>query len=232
MTTFKSFDDVLEHFLLMGFTSSRRTSESFVNSNRKRVDVIFPIAPIRSKSQKCLRIVGGNNYLESLNQILYETIFGQPRVFQWLILFELLNSTKKYSAPAQALYDVIVVLSGSSRNLGSPEQQMNANMVSVRQICGKEVSNNIAEVLRLAGIKVPYNRSWASDSIKVVKYTRHFKSPIEPMRIGVGYKDKGHLPLPGSEYDPDPGLLSDSHCPVKLWEKFRNMSKIPRNIKI
>lgn len=223
MTKFNSFEQLLEHFQIEGVNVGQKRSNSLVNSNRKRVDVIFPIEPKQSRSQRCLRIIGSGSYSESLERILFESLFGDPRVFQWFVLFELLNSIKLYSKEAQALYDVTVGLTSNSTNVGSDKSFMFSNMPSIRRKFGKEKANELAEILR-GKLDIPQNRDWPSDFTKVVPFTRKFKTSPEIRRIGVGYKDKGTLPLPGSEYEPEIPLLLNQHCPIKLWELFRSRS--------
>lgn len=231
MNRFNSFEQLLEHFQIEGVNVGQQKSNSLVNSNRKRVDVIFPIAPMQPRSQECLRIIGAGSYRESLERILFECLFGDPRVFQWFVLFELLNSIKLYSKEAQALYDVTVGLTSNSTNVGSEKSFMFSNMPSIRRKFGKDKANELAEILR-GKLDIPHNRDWPSDFTKVVPYTRRFKQPPEIRRIGVGYKDKGTLPLPGSEYEPEIPLLINQHCPIKLWEAFRNRSSFKTKIKV
>lgn len=228
---FYSFEELLEAYSQEDIGLVRKSGGSLVDSHRKRVDVSIPMwleqPNFEPSKAQFLRVRSEFNYKQVIEMILYECLFGDPRVFQWFILFELLNSTKLYSEEAQALYDVVTGLTQSnSKNLGSPLRTMMSNMKPLRQNFGKEIANEIAETLRRNQISVPKKRTWSSDFCIVTTYTRAPKKAPEVRRIGVGYKDKGHLPLPGSEYDPEPLLLSEQHCPIKLWKRFRMSSKI------
>jgi len=231
MSTFYSFEELLEAFSQEGNLLVRKSGRSFVDSYRKRVDVTIPMwleSPNSEPSRaQFLRVRSESNYKEFIEMILFECLFGDPRVFQWFILFELLNSTKLYSEEAQALYDVVTGLTQSnSKNLGSPLRTMMSNMKPLRQTFGREIANEIAEILRRNQLRVPFRRTWSTDFCIVTTFSKRPKIAPEARRIGVGYKDKGHLPLPGSEYDPEPLLLSEQHCPIKLWKRFRMSSKI------
>ena len=221
-----SFEQLFEFFHNSDLVGRKDGDVSFVNSNRKRVDYVFPISPTASSGRKCLRIKGEGKVKIIVERILFECLFGDPRVFQWYVLFELLFSTKKYSVEAQAAYDVLIGLTkSSSKNLGSPLSQIMSNMQPVRKTCGIDKARELAEIFRKHSIMVPERRDWSPDFLTVTSFTQKFKKSPEVRRIGVGYKDKGHLPLPGSEYDPDSPLLFDPRS-FDLWEKFRSRSSI------
>lgn len=226
-----SFEELLEAYSQEDLGLVRKRGGSLVDSHRKRVDISIPMwleSPNSEPSKELfLRVRSESNYKQVIEMILYECLFGDPRVFQWFILFELLNSTNKYSEEAQALYDVVTGLTQSnSKNLGSPLRTMMSNMRPLRQNFGKEIANKLAEILRRNQVSVPFKRTWSSDFCIVTTNSRRPKKAPEVRRIGVGYKDKGHLPLPGSEYDPEPLLLSEQRCPIKLWKRFRMSSLI------
>jgi hypothetical protein len=222
----QSFEDLAEYFRDSDLSGRKVGDLSFVNSNRKRVDLLFPISSSSSTGRQCLRIRAEGKVKTVVEQVLFECLFGNPRVFQWFVLFELLYTTKKYSIEAQAAYDVLIGLAkSSSKNLGSPLSQIMSNMQPVRKTCGLIKARELAETFRENRIMVPESRDWPSNFLTVTSFRQTFRKTAEVRRIGVGYKDKGNLPLPGSEYEPDSPLLFVPGS-FDLWEKFRRNSTI------
>jgi hypothetical protein len=108
----------------------------------------------------------------------------------------------------------MMLINSNSPRGGSLESMFNMKEKSVRRVLGTEQANAIAEVFRGLGVSIPKKRP--SLHLTVSIETKKFKESPELRRIGVGYKDKGSLPLPGSQYDPTEydGL---AYCPIKLW---------------
>lgn len=225
MKILNSFEELLELYSLEG-DRLKTAGSSLVNSNRKRGIILLPLTPRQGKSQRVAKLSYSGDGTEIASSILWEFLFGDPRVYQWFFLFELLNSIKTYDLAAQSLYDILFLVNVDSKNLGPQEKEFMRNMKSVRQSRpdGLQIAKEIAEVLRRSGIKIPFKRDGKSLNLKVSFQEFNFKESPEVRRIGVGYKDKGSLPPPGSEYDPEP-LSLVSHCPIKLWSRFRNFSE-------
>lgn len=81
---------------------------------------------------------------------------------------------------------------------------LNENMKSARSVLVDLDLERLLLNLKSCGINLPKK---AIDVEVLVKINLNdsivLKKPDDPRRIGVGYKDKGSLGLPGSGYDPD-----------------------------
>jgi hypothetical protein len=109
----------------------------------------------------------------------------------------------------------MMLINSISPSGGSLESMLNMKQKSVRQVLGVEYASGIAKLFREFGISIPIKKPSLHLSVSIE--TKKFRSTPDLRRIGVGYKDKGSLPLPGSQYDPTEydGL---AYCPVKLWQ--------------
>lgn len=154
--------------------------------------------------------------------VLWECLFGQPRVVHWLFMFELLNFTTEYSLVTQQIFNVLMIINESGHD-GPPRRSFDEKLKSVLKVHGKTAAEHMAKVFRESGISIPITKPdlglhWSVEVGKI-------QPARELSRIGVGYKDKGSLGLPGSEYDPVecPPSRTD---PFKVWAKFLQTWKI------
>lgn len=211
--TFGSFEDLADHVALWGLVSvdGRRPSEELLFIPGL---VEIPIDRRSGSEMRVLRVRSANKGQE-MPKVLWDCLFGQPRVLHWFILFECINRSTKYSPLLQLTFDVMMLINSISPSGGSLESMLNMKQKSVRQVLGVEYASGIAKLFREFGISIPIKKP--SLHLTVSIETKKFRSTPDLRRIGVGYKDKGSLPLPGSQYDPTEydGL---AYCPVKLWQ--------------
>lgn len=176
----------------------------------------LPIEPRRGSSQKVARIRFASNSRDSLSAVLWDCLFGVPRVSHWFLLFNLLDRLTKYDDLAQEIFNVMMIINEKSPS-GAVSEIFNIRLRSVRAILGADIANEMKKRLRLLGLSVPQKKPSLKMSLTIE--TIHFRKTPPVRRIGVGYKDKGSLGLPGSEYDPTeiPTMKGD---PNKVWGKL------------
>lgn len=225
---FKSFDDLEEHAALWGLFSvdGRRPSEEFL-----LIPGLLEI-PIDRTSGSSVRVLRIRNSEKGklIPKILWDCLFGEPRILHWFILFEVVNRSTLYEKSLQEVFDIMMLININSPRGGSMESILNMRQESVRKSLGNETANGIASRLRAAGISIPIKRPSLKLTFAIEE--KRFKKSPELRRIGVGYKDKGSLPLPGSQYDPTEfdGL---AYCPIKLWRVLLSKyhSNYPKSFK-
>lgn len=211
---FNSFEQLSE-FVLSNRSLGRESGNPFsVLSNKKGV-LKIPVSPRAGNSQDVFTV---RNLSEpNLVAVLWQCLFGTPRVYHWLILFDLLNRVTKYEPGAQTIFNVMMLINSSSPK-GGLTQQFNMKLKSVRAVLGHDEANTLAvEIKEYVKLEIPEKKP--ASTIKVSVETTRFRKPIEARFIGVGYKDKGTLPPPGSEYEPEYYNLTPLD-PVLLWNKF------------
>jgi len=166
-----------------------------------------------------IRSTKGNS---NINAVLWDCLFGTPRGLHWHLLFEVINRTTKYDRVLQDFFNIMMLINTNSPRGGSVESFLNMKEKSVRQVLSSNDANIIANRLRASGLTIPIKRPSLKLTFSIE--VAHFSNSSELRRIGVGYKDKGNLPLPGSQYDPVEynGL---AYCPVKLWNKLLQVYK-------
>lgn len=122
-----------------------------------------------------------------------------------------------YEPGAQSIFNVMMLINSDSPK-GGLKQQFNMKLKSVRAVLGPIAANDLAvEISEYTGKFIPEKKP--ASSLKCSVETFRFSKPSEVRFIGVGYKDKGTLPEPGSEYEPTDYNLTPLD-PVLLWNKF------------
>lgn len=210
---FRSFEDLAEHVALWGLVSvdGRRPSEELLFIPGL---VEIPISR-RSGSEMTVARIRSSTKGQEVPKVLWDCLFGTPRTLHWFLLFEIVNRSTKYEPLLQLLFDVMMLINSNSPRGGSLESMLNMKEKSVRQVLGVQTADELAKTFRALGVSIPKKRPSLHLSVSIE--TKKFQTPPEIRRIGVGYKDKGSLPLPGSQYDPTEydGL---AYCPIKLWQ--------------
>lgn len=213
MATFNSWDEWKEYILLYG----NPFVENYGSEALLRIPGLTEMAiePPRGSNQRVIRIRFSTTGREAFVGVLWDCLFGQPRLTHWLLLFNAINRISKYDSSLQEIFNIMMFINEKSPSGAISENFLNMKLRSVGRIFGYDVANEIAERLRRSGISIPVRKP----SLKMfcTIETKHFRKSPEVRRIGVGYKDKGHLGSPGSEYDPTeiPHLRGDS---IKIWE--------------
>lgn len=214
MSTFNSFEQLQQHVLSNRSLGVESGNPFTVLSNKKGL-VKIPISPRRGNSQEVFTIRGLSD--QNWKAVIWQCLFGTPRVYHWMILFDILNKVTKYEPGTQTIFNVMMLINSSSPK-GGLKQQFNMKLKSVRAVLGLEVANDLAvEISDFTGINIPEKKP--ASSLKCSVETFKFSKPSEVRFIGVGYKDKGTLPEPGSEYEPT--FYNETPLdPVLLWNKL------------
>lgn len=219
MKKFKSFEELADFFSERGLdVQGCRPSELSLSAGIIRI----PLEPtFGRRSVKCLKIVPLENGTKLVSGILWHAIFSKHgcKTVHNLILFEILNQTNKWSLLAQLVFNVLM-LTNRTAKAGSSNTLLYQNLVPVRRLISDSELKQLIEDFAAAGMKLAKR---APDLNKLFKVSQsviyqHKAPPVA--RIGVGYKDKGTLPVPGSEYDPDEITPFCAPDPNKVWKKF------------
>lgn len=212
---FNSFSDLLEYTSLWGVDLLGRDSSEVLLHIPGVLEL--PLEPRRGSSQRVIRIRSNSKKGELAAGVLWDCLFGAPRLKHWLVLFECINRCDKYSSLLQCLFDVMMIINKGCPSGRSLETILDTKMTSVSREFGVEYADKLAKQFRSLGVSIPIKKP----ALKLVTTSeiKHFRKSPDVRRIGVGYKDKGSLGLPGSEYDPYeiPASRVDPHY---LWSKL------------
>lgn len=166
-----------------------------------------------------------------LSQLLWHALFGTKfKVSHWQFLFEIVDRTNKWDPLLQNIFDVLMICNVTPN--GGPCRSYNQKLKCARKAL---VDSTDLEGLLLrfkqSGIEFPRKAPDIDQLIHVSTEGKIFlQKPKDPSRIGVGYKDKGTLGLPGSDYDPDeipPSSVEGSKdLFMKLLSNFRKRNYI------
>lgn len=230
MKVFKSFEELGDYCSIHGLMFSGKS----LSEARLSIPGVteLPIEPRRGRTQRVIRIRTFNNGRREFAEILWDCLFGEPRLFHWLLLFDLIDRTTKYDPLLQHTFNILMLINEQSTSVAVSENILRMKMRSVGKIFGFDLAEAIANEIRGLGVDIPIKKPALKISCAIE--TKVFKKSPEARRIGVGYKDKGTLGLPGSQYDPTdlPKLKTD---PSKVWRKllttYIREVKTPRNSK-
>lgn len=219
MVEFKTFDDLREYCLLHGtdLSGNSNLSDRLVCPGFIR----YPVNPIRDKRLREVVIRFPSDGKVNFKALIRDCLFEQPRVLHWFILFSLLDKTEKYSELAQEIFNIMMFIMNRPMPSGTGveinEDFFKIKLKSVSSQFGIDLARGIAERLKTLGLVIPKKQRPLKFLISIEE--RVLRKPPEVRRIGVGYKDKGHLGKPGSGYDPTdvPELKAD---PLKVWNKL------------
>lgn len=218
MKKFKSFEELADFFSERGLdVQGCRPSELSLSKGIIRI----PLEPtFGRRSVKCLKIKCLENGTKLVSGLLWHAMFGKRfKTIHNLILFEILNQTNKWSPLAQLVFNVLM-LTNRTAKAGSSNTLLYQNLEPVRRlISDSELQKMIAE-FESCGMKLATREPDLNGLCAITESViyQHKAPPVA--RIGVGYKDKGTLPLPGSEYDPDEITPFCAPDPNKVWKKF------------
>lgn len=221
---FNSFEQLEKHLILKGF-DVQGVSQTGLESSFRGIKI--PLEPTYGKSRvKCLTVrctQGGNKLMVAL---LWHALFGTKfKVIHNLIIFEIINKIRTWTPLAQIAFDVMMIMNEKTSCDASYRNHFNQNIKPVRRALTEIDLKMIIEDLSSSGLVLP-RKAPELDSMLVITegYIIQTKAP-EPARIGVGYKDKGNLPLPGDSYEPTE-ISHLVHDPINLWKVFlRNYKK-------
>lgn len=224
---FKDFKDLSQFVRENGFDNLTGicSSDSLLTSPG---NLVIPISRRSGNSMQVLRIRAQDKNV--IGAVLWDCIYGQPRGFHYLILFEMVNRSTYYDELLQGIFDLMMIINNFTSSDGNNYNQfINQRSKSVRQLYGIETANLYKEVIhRFSKIRIPDKKP--ALKIHLSFETLRFKKSPEIRFIGVGYKDKGTLPLPGSSYEPTEYNLN-SPDPIFLWNKllktYKSTFKLP-----
>lgn len=218
MKKFNSFEELNEYASRFG-VDARGFRPSELSFSKGIIKV--PLEPKFGRSKvRCLKInvlEGGQKLATGL---LWHAMFGKKyKTVYNLIFFEILNRTKHWSPLTQCIFDVLM-LTNITAKAGSSENLFYQNLKCVRASVPPVDLNKILSTLSSAGVSLPHRAPVLCKILTISEsYIYQQKAP-EVRRIGVGYKDKGSLPLPGSEYNPDEITPYSAPSNYKLWEQL------------
>lgn len=139
-----------------------------------------------------------------LTHLLWHAIFGSRfKVIHWQFLFEIVDRTTKWDPLLQTIFDVLMIVNVTPN--GGPCQSYNQKLKPARKaLVRSDDLKKLVSDLESSGIVLPRKAIEIDDLLLASLDGKiRLKKPDEPRRIGIGYKDKGSLGLPGQEYDPD-----------------------------
>lgn len=218
MKKFNSFEELSEYASKFGM-DARGFRPSELSFSKGIIKI--PLEPKFGRSKvRCLKInvLEGGQKLSS--GLLWHAIFGtRYKTVYNLIFFEVLNRATIWSPLTQCIFDVLM-LTNSTAKAGSSENLFYQNLKCVRKILPSNELQKILSTLSQAGLSLPHRAPDLKGLLTISEsYIYQNKAP-EVRRIGVGYKDKGNLPLPGSEYNPDEITPYSAPSTYKLWEQL------------
>lgn len=178
-----------------------------------KVSNFIPLTPVYgTRTVQGIRISTPLGIKKAVQFILWQGMYGNKfRIVHIYFLFNLLNSYKIVSPFAKNVFRFLMVINHINRaQARSCNGNWNFCLTSLRRFRGTHPDYNEAfEQLRdyfnsVQNYSLPKKESEFEKDCFITEKSVRIQNPCpEPARIGVGYKDKGHLPEPGSEYDPD-----------------------------
>lgn len=201
MKDFSSFEELSSYAATFG-VDSRGFHPSELSLSKGIIKI--PLQPTAGRTRvKCLKVICPQKGKKMLIGLLWHALFGKRfKVVHNLIFFEMLNSIKKWDPLAQIVFDVMMILNSTTK-VGSSNQFFHHNLVCVKRSTEEFYLQELILRLELAGVKLPHKAPDLDSFLLLSESYILLKRPVDPVRIGVGYKDKGSLSLPGNEYDPD-----------------------------
>lgn len=187
-------DDQLQ---ILSELSSSKTLRKAPAVRREDLEFVLPLEPRHSKSLVRgirVKLKYSNESQKAWESLLWHAIYSSSefRVFTWYILYNVFIRRMKYEKYA---LNLLRILRLTTQRCG---KAYNQKLRSVRQIISyydKELALKYCKHLESGlGIKLPTSVPPLTEFFHLTEVTIKQRKPPEPKRIGVGYKDKGHLP--------------------------------------
>lgn len=128
--------------------------------------------------------------------LLWEAVYGRKfKVIHWFVLFKLLIRTLEKDESSEAILAACMIL---STNVGATQWQ--SNMKPLRSLFiqaygPEEYKVHLDEITRKFPFKLPLKSPKIDELLDFTFGTIEQRKPKDVARIGVGYKDKGSLPV-------------------------------------
>lgn len=168
--------------------------------------------------------------------LVKQLMFTGVRVSQWFLLYHIFETNLKNQGPTRELAFLYGLLSLSASSRGRSFRDFTEHTKRVDTILvsssstsevGKGKINEILETLRIPKETKGFSNVKTTEEFVI---NNKLLKPKEPVRIGVGYKDKGTLPQGQKELPEDDleGYLSPSensffrNC-SKFWNEYLNL---------
>jgi hypothetical protein len=172
------------------------------------------LEPTHGKSSvralKCKVI--SKNVKKAFEALLWYAFFGSTkkakfRVFHWYVLWNFFLRTMRKNSRSSALMSILRI---TTQQCGiALNQNLRPVKTVVSYFLGKEETLELIKRLqRNLGVKLAHRRIPLDEFFHISEISIPLKKPSEPRRIGVGYKDKGHLPIS----PPEEGINDESYC--------------------
>jgi hypothetical protein len=187
-------DDQLQILSELGGSKTHKKAPAV---RREDLEFVLPLEPRHNKSsvkgiQVKLRYSGDEK--KAWESLLWHAIYSSSefRIFTWYILYNVFIRRLKYESFALSLLRILRL---TTQRCG---KAYNQKLRSVRQIISfydKELALKYCKHLEhQLGIKLPTSVPPLTEFFHLKEIKIKQRKPPEPRRIGVGYKDKGHLP--------------------------------------
>lgn len=160
--------------------------------------------------------------------LIWTAMFGSKRftMIHWYLLFHLFEKQIKKDRRSLALLKILRITterSGSSFN-----QKLKPVKTIVQNVLGKDLGLRYCELLEKdLGLKLPKSDPHLENLLHVNFGHRIQRRPPDPVRIGVGYKDKGTLPK---------GPKEDTECSedylVQVGDLFADLLDLTSEVEI
>lgn len=222
--TFRSFDALAEYSSTFGLgaTEGVFSLEALLRSRGSRTWTL-PVTHRGEGRMEILRIDMSQGLHQAVQYIVWHMLYGKNlRLCHLWIISNLLMKLKNYSKGGQSIFNLLAYYNHTLRAI-APAVAYSSNWFQFAPPLRKLVSR---EDLKILGDSVswlePEQAKQFSEKavIALARETIIFERIPEPNRIGVGYKDKGQLPEPGTEYDP---FETSSECSPSIencWRVF------------
>lgn len=171
------------------------------------LEMVFPIESRHGKiSVRAFKVkLVTRNAEKAFQALLWHVFFGSKtfRVIHWYILFNYFTRTIRKNDRSRALLEILRITTQQCGNYLN--QGLRPLKTVVSYFLGKEMTLKYIELLQKdLGVKLAHQKPDLTKLFHITETTLKQRKPPEPRRIGVGYKDKGHLPdSPREESLPD-----------------------------
>jgi len=200
MERIKSFEELGSYYFNEVATDLSVYRQPMLSDFSKEIPLTIP----ERGSLKVLRISCHGPAEEVLKALLWEALFGRYYLtFHWFLLFDFLYRQKTASNFTACLMTILGLSSAKGADVSFWKKGLKSVSATLKQFFPPEESRQkIQEILKYLPFKLPTADPIISELLSVSVVEKTLKTPKEPNRIAVGYKDKGSLGKPGGSYDP------------------------------
>jgi hypothetical protein len=194
---------------LAGVTKKRKPTPLYAALGRKE---FIPLSVVQSgKNTRGLSVVwhGKGSTRKYLEALLWTAVFGNRyfTVLHWNILFGLFQKTISKSKQSEALLKILRITTAKEQGYKWTNFLKPVRTVLRQELSAEETQTYLERLQQDLGIKLPSENPLLGNNLKISLKFRPEPKALEPNKVGVGYKDKGHLPDPSSSREEPEGSL-------------------------